>query len=179
LLDPATRAYSWYQHMRAHNDTTAVNYRLEEILDANVSSIALRRLRNRCISPGRYAHHLEHWLDFYPPTQIHLVDGEKLREDPVAVVSRLADELHAPKFAFDNLIKFDERKGFFCSYISGTRKCLGASKGRRYEPLDEKLREKLDLIFREDNIALHRLLTRSDLPVPGWLQQQLSKANFT
>ncbi|CAG9538717.1 unnamed protein product [Cercopithifilaria johnstoni] len=179
LLDPAMRAHSWYQHMRARNDTTAMTYELNEILDANISSVLLRRLRNRCISPGRYMHHLEHWLDYYPSTQIHLVDGEQLRTDPVAAVTNLVDALHAPKFAFSDLIKFDDRKGFFCSYINGTKKCLGTSKGRRYEPLNEELREKLDLVFRDDNIALHRLLLRNDLPIPKWLQNQLSKINFT
>ncbi|KAM3726828.1 Bifunctional heparan sulfate N-deacetylase/N-sulfotransferase [Dirofilaria immitis] len=179
LLDPAMRAYSWYQHMRAHNDTTAMTHELDEILDANVSSILLRRLRNRCISPGRYTHHLEHWLDYYPSTQIHLVDGEQLRTDPVTVVTYLVDTLHAPKFSFNDLIRFDDKKGFFCSFVNGTKKCLGTSKGRRYEPLDEKLKEKLDLIFRDDNIALHKLLLRNDLPIPNWLQNQLSKSNLT
>uniref|UniRef100_A0A1I8EIL5 [heparan sulfate]-glucosamine N-sulfotransferase n=1 Tax=Wuchereria bancrofti TaxID=6293 RepID=A0A1I8EIL5_WUCBA len=179
LLDPAVRAYSWYHHMRAHNDTTAMTHELDQILDANVSSVLLRRLRNRCISPGRYTHHLEHWLDYYPSTQIHLVDGEQLRTDPVAAITNLVDTLHAPKFAFSDLIKFDDKKGFFCSYINGTKRCLGTGKGRKYEPLDEKLREKLDLIFRDDNIALHKLLLRNDLPIPKWLQNQLSKTNFT
>lgn len=178
LLDPATRAYSWYQHMRAHNDTTALTYRLQEILDANISLVPLRRLRNRCISPGRYAHHLEHWLEFYPSTQIHIIDGEKLRVDPISVISHLVDSLHAPKFPFDNYIKFDENKGFFCTDINGIKKCLGTGKGRRYEPLDERLREGLDLIFREDNIALHRLLLRHNLPIPNWLQKQLSKTSL-
>lgn len=69
---------------------------------------------------SRYTHHLEHWLDYYPSTQIHLVDGEQLRTDPVAAVTCLVDALHAPKFAFNDLIKFDNRKGFFCAFINGT-----------------------------------------------------------
>ncbi|VDM98539.1 unnamed protein product [Thelazia callipaeda] len=177
LLDPAVRAYSWYQHMRAHNDSIAVSYGLDKILSSNSSN--LRHFRNRCISPGRYAHHLEHWLDYYSSTQIHLLDGEQLRTNPAAVISQLVNSLHAQEFPFNDLIKFDDKKGFFCSYINGTKKCLGTSKGRKYKPLNKKLKEKLDLIFRDDNIALHKLLLRSNLPIPNWLRKQLSKTNFT
>ena len=32
LHDPVKRVYSWYQHMRAHNDPTAVNHTFSEVI---------------------------------------------------------------------------------------------------------------------------------------------------
>uniref|UniRef100_A0A914ZHT9 [heparan sulfate]-glucosamine N-sulfotransferase n=2 Tax=Parascaris univalens TaxID=6257 RepID=A0A914ZHT9_PARUN len=178
LLDPAIRAYSWYQHMRARNDSTALTHSLIEILNANASdALPLRKLRQRCVSPGRYAHHLDRWLDVYPLSQIHVIDGETLRHNPAAVLQSVIVSLRLPEFSFEEILKFDEKKGFFCvrSNRAGGNKCLGASKGRKYAPMDEKLRARLDAVFREDNIALNKLLTRYDLPVPKWLRTQLSR----
>ncbi|KHN88969.1 Bifunctional heparan sulfate N-deacetylase/N-sulfotransferase 1 [Toxocara canis] len=173
LLDPAIRAYSWYQHMRAHNDSAALSLSLIEILNVRSSdALPLRKLRQRCVSPGRYAHHLDRWLDVYPLSQIHVIDGDTLRYNPVAVLKSLTTSLHLPAFAYEEMLKFDERKRFFC--VRGN-KCLGASKGRKYPPMDEKLRARLNAIFREDNIALHKLLVRYDLPIPEWLRAQLSR----
>ncbi|VDM40201.1 unnamed protein product [Toxocara canis] len=249
LLDPAIRAYSWYQHMRAHNDSAALSLSLIEILNVRSSdALPLRKLRQRCVSPGRYAHHLDRWLDVYPLSQIHVIDGDTLRYNPVAVLKSLTTSLHLPAFAYEEMLKFDERKRFFCvrtnktgkiftvfsrgdmvmilllvwvlrvrllfstkvppfkvesflisfqfsetlgcfrfgrknyllqrfiaCFLIGGNKCLGASKGRKYPPMDEKLRARLNAIFREDNIALHKLLVRYDLPIPEWLRAQLSR----
>jgi len=50
LISPAKRAYSWYQHMRAHNDLVALNYSFYEVITASESSVKpLRELRNRYI----------------------------------------------------------------------------------------------------------------------------------
>jgi heparan sulfate N-deacetylase/N-sulfotransferase NDST2 len=48
LISPAKRAHSWYQHMRAHNDSVALNFTFYEVLTAtSVSPKVLRDLRNR------------------------------------------------------------------------------------------------------------------------------------
>lgn len=48
LISPAKRAYSWYQHMRAHNDPVAMNYSFYEVITASETSVKpLRELRNR------------------------------------------------------------------------------------------------------------------------------------
>ncbi|PIO52894.1 hypothetical protein TELCIR_25792, partial [Teladorsagia circumcincta] len=51
LYDPTRRAYSWYQHMLAHNDTAvAAAGSMEKVLDATTPQ--LRKLRQRCLSGG-------------------------------------------------------------------------------------------------------------------------------
>ncbi|XP_014676242.1 PREDICTED: bifunctional heparan sulfate N-deacetylase/N-sulfotransferase-like isoform X2 [Priapulus caudatus] len=59
LLSPSRRAYSWYQHQRAHGDAASLNYSFYDVARANVSSPrALRSLQHRCLNPGLYARHL-------------------------------------------------------------------------------------------------------------------------
>lgn len=79
LLSPLKRAYSWYQHMRAHNHTAAINFTFYEVVSLDVANRGnlgektlkrLRDLRNRCLGPGAYAVHLERWLNYYPPQQV-------------------------------------------------------------------------------------------------------------
>ncbi|MFH4977471.1 hypothetical protein AB6A40_004180 [Gnathostoma spinigerum] len=175
LIDPSVRAYSWYQHMRAHNDTTALNYSLDDIVAANSTSpYALRKLRRRCITPGRYSHHMEHWLEYYPLSQIIVVDGELLRSNPVSVLNNLLDYLHLPSYNYGAYLRFDTKKGFFCVNYNGTKKCLGSSKGRTYAPMSNATKARLDRVFLEDNVALHKLLVRNHLVVPTWLRRLLT-----
>ena len=51
LISPAQRAYSWYQHMRAHEDEIALRYSFHEIITApsNHTSKALKALQSRYV----------------------------------------------------------------------------------------------------------------------------------
>lgn len=67
----------------------------------------------------RYVHHLEHWLEYFPPSQIYLVDGDGLRKNPASALKDLVASLHQPEFSFEEFLYFDEKKGFFCLSING------------------------------------------------------------
>ncbi|KAK6055530.1 hypothetical protein COOONC_06961, partial [Cooperia oncophora] len=67
--------------MLAHNDSSiTVADSMEKVLDA--ATPQLRKLRQRCLSGGRYTHHLDRWLELYPLSNLILIDGERLREEP-------------------------------------------------------------------------------------------------
>ncbi|VDK48122.1 unnamed protein product, partial [Cylicostephanus goldi] len=160
LSDPSRRAYSWYQHVLAHNDTAVLSAKnLLEILDSDI--IELKRIKQRCISGGRYAHHLTRWLEFFSMPDLILIDGERLREEPVRVRS----------FFFISLYAIALQRDF--SVTNGSLKCLGRGKGRIYPPMSPELSARLNRIFLQDNIALHRFLVANHLPVPKWLQSHL------
>uniref|UniRef100_A0A8C6MJ20 Bifunctional heparan sulfate N-deacetylase/N-sulfotransferase 1 n=1 Tax=Nothobranchius furzeri TaxID=105023 RepID=A0A8C6MJ20_NOTFU len=76
FINPADRAYSWYQHQRAHDDPVALKYSFHEVITAGRdASVKLRVLQNRCLVPGWYAIHLERWLSFYHSSQVvYVVD---------------------------------------------------------------------------------------------------------
>ena len=106
-----------------------------------------------------------------------IIDGEELKLDPVAVLSRLQVFLKIEPFVdYKNLIRFDSRKGFYCpvSLLNNSTKCLGRGKGRRYEEMTEETEKMLRDYFMSFNVALSKLLTKLRQPIPVWLQEDLS-----
>ncbi|KAJ3615314.1 hypothetical protein NHX12_018882, partial [Muraenolepis orangiensis] len=83
LINPSDRAYSWYQHQRAHEDPAALRFSFYDVISARRGGPAeLRSLQSRCLVPGLYATHIERWLSHYPASQLLIIDGQQLRSDP-------------------------------------------------------------------------------------------------
>ncbi|XP_076074435.1 bifunctional heparan sulfate N-deacetylase/N-sulfotransferase-like [Mytilus galloprovincialis] len=177
LIDPAKRAYSWYQHMQAHGDHIAGNYTFHEIITAPDSAPRkVRELRNRSLIPGIYVQHLQKWLEFFPSRQIFIIDGGRLKSNPVAVMHNVQRFLHIePHYDYNDYLRFDSKKGFFCQ-VSSTNKsdCLGRSKGRHYPPMNETSVEFLKQFYRKNNVALSKLLSKHKYRIPDWLEKELS-----
>lgn len=97
-------------------------------------------LTYRCLNPGKYAQHLERWLSFYLPQQLHIIDGEQLRQNPVETLHELQRFLKiTPAFNYSSHLRYDPKKGFFCQVTNEDRtKCLGKSKGRQYPPMEDR-----------------------------------------
>uniref|UniRef100_A0A2M4CUH9 [heparan sulfate]-glucosamine N-sulfotransferase n=2 Tax=Nyssorhynchus TaxID=44543 RepID=A0A2M4CUH9_ANODA len=177
LISPAKRAYSWYQHIKAHGDPIANNYSFYHVITATEAEPkALRDLRNRCLNPGKYAQHLERWLAYYPQQQLHIIDGEQLKSNPISVMMDLQRFLKLPPFDYSQHLRFDNKKGFYCQVVSDNHnKCLGKSKGRQYPPMDERSAKMLQKYYRIHNQALVKLLKKlGSRPIPQWLKEDLS-----
>ncbi|XP_043646644.1 bifunctional heparan sulfate N-deacetylase/N-sulfotransferase [Drosophila teissieri] len=178
LISPAKRAYSWYQHQRSHGDVIANNYSFYQVITAGDSAPrALKDLRNRCLNPGKYAQHLEHWLAYYPAQQLHIIDGEQLRLNPIDVMNELQRFLKIqPLLDYSNHLRYDVKKGFYCQAVSEKRnKCLGKSKGRQYPAMDERSAKLLQRYYLNHNTALVKLLKKlGSRPIPQWLKDDLS-----
>ncbi|KAI5742735.1 hypothetical protein M8J77_010714 [Diaphorina citri] len=139
LISPIKRAYSWYQHTKSHGDQLALNHSFYDIITANESAPKpIKDLRNRCLTPGKYAQHLERWLIYYPPQQLHIIDGDQLKSNPIEVMDSLQKFLKiTPVFDYSSHLRFEPKKGFFCQVLNTDRtKCLGRSKGRKYPRMD-------------------------------------------
>uniref|UniRef100_A0A8C4S1X3 [heparan sulfate]-glucosamine N-sulfotransferase n=1 Tax=Erpetoichthys calabaricus TaxID=27687 RepID=A0A8C4S1X3_ERPCA len=178
LINPSDRAYSWYQHQRAHEDHAAIKYTFYEVITAGHHAPAeLRALQNKCLLPGWYAVHIERWLTFFPPTQLLIIDGQQLRNDPAAVMDELQKFLGvSPYYNYSQALTYDPQKGFWCQLLEGGRtKCLGKSKGRKYSPMDAESREFLSRYYKDHNIELSKLLHRLGQPLPSWLREELQK----
>ncbi|KAF7710256.1 hypothetical protein HF521_009128 [Silurus meridionalis] len=131
LINPADRAYSWYQHQRAHQDPSAINYTFHQVVTAGPSSSKeILVLQNRSLKPGEYATHLENWLLHFQSKQLHIVDGAMLRSNPALVMEGIQRFLGVtPIFNYTQALMFDEGKGFWCQRTDGSRpKCLGRAK---------------------------------------------------
>lgn len=177
IIPPDRRAYSWYHHMRAHTDPTAMNYSFYQVITASDRAPRpLRELRNKCLNPGMYAKHIERWLDNFPASQIYIIDGEELRNNPIDVMNNLQKFLAiAPFYNYTEHLRFDKRKGFYCQVTKEDKtKCLGRGKGRNYPPMTEEETKILKNFYKPYNIALEKLLNRLDYVVPSWLFEDLT-----
>lgn len=178
LISPAKRAYSWYQHIKAHGDVVANNYSFYQVITSDDSAPKLLKdLRNRCLNPGKYAQHLEKWLNFYQNQQLYIIDGEQLKFHPTEVVNELQRFLKlSPIIDFSEKLRYDPKKGFFCQIVNEARnKCLGKSKGRQYPPMDDKSAKYLQKFYLSHNTALVKLLKKlGSRPIPQWLKDDLS-----
>ncbi|XP_015447718.1 bifunctional heparan sulfate N-deacetylase/N-sulfotransferase 2 isoform X2 [Pteropus alecto] len=181
LTNPADRAYSWYQHQRAHGDPAALNYTFYQVISASSQApLALRSLQNRCLVPGYYSTHLQRWLTYYPSGQLLIVDGQELRTNPAASMESIQKFLGITPFLnYTRTLRFDEDKGFWCQGLeSGKTRCLGKSKGRRYPDMDTESRLFLTDFFRNHNLDLSKLLSRLGQPMPSWLREELQHSSL-
>jgi len=177
IIPPGQRAYSWYHHMRAHNDPTSLKYTFKQVITAGPDSPhALLSLQARCLEPGKYAQHLERWLAQYRPRQIHIIDGEEIKYNPVAVMNKLQHYLQiSPFFDYNSSLVFDKEKGFFCMKIGQKKKCLGKGKGRKYPPMDEYSADWLKKYYRKSNENFEKLLTKLGYSIPTWLTEEMAE----
>ncbi|XP_036380119.1 bifunctional heparan sulfate N-deacetylase/N-sulfotransferase 1-like [Megalops cyprinoides] len=176
LINPADRAYSWYQHQRAHDDPVALRYTFHDVITAGHDSpLKLRILQNRCLVPGWYAIHLERWLSHYHPSQVLVLDGQILRTEPASVMDKIQKFLGLANIVnYHKILAFDPKKGFWCQLLDGGKtKCLGKSKGRKYPDMDSDSRSFLREHYRDHNIELSKLLYKIGQPLPSWLREEL------
>jgi len=106
-----TSAYGfmWYlQHVRSHNDHTALTHSFYDVVNASSQAPKpLRELRRHCLYPGLYAQHLQRWLDYFDVSQVGLIlllfitpiDSHKINSTPVNVHTYrfLKNKMHCPQ----------------------------------------------------------------------------------
>lgn len=107
--------------------------------------------------------------------QILIIDGDELKQDPAAVMSSVQLFLKVePIVDYKDQLRYEPRKGFFCQVTAvNTTKCLGKSKGRSYEEMDEKSEKFLRTYYMSHNVALSKLLTKLHVTPPHWLEEEL------
>lgn len=129
---------------------------------------------------------------FVTSFQLLLIDGDRLKLDPVSVMATVQDFLELEqRIGYEDLLRYDpfgshlvatndvscrynSKKGFYCVVGNGNKtQCLGKGKGRHYDSMSEEARRYLLNYYRPHNIALHRLLSRLGYSTPRWLQQEL------
>lgn len=180
LINPADRAYSWYQHQRAHGDPLATSLSFEQVIKAKEDdSEQLKSLRSRCLSPGFYSQHLSRWLDFYPSRQIIIIDGEWFRLNPGAVLNRLQLLLRVQDpLDYHKVLVYDKSKGFYCQQPTDPKRkkplCLGPGKGRKYTQMSADARLFLNRLYWPHNRQLARILNDIGQPLPNWLMEATS-----
>ncbi|RNA25299.1 bifunctional heparan sulfate N-deacetylase N-sulfotransferase 1 [Brachionus plicatilis] len=174
-IDPIDRAYSWYNHMKAHKDSIALQYTFYEIL--NLSPLngshwrRIEKFRHRCLDPGIYIKHLSRWLRFFARDQFLLIDGEEFKQRPHLAMNSIQLFMNSSRFFdYKNLLVYSAKKRFFCLK---NRRCLGPSKGRTYARLDQRSYIYLRDFYQKSNAQLANFLNKNLFSMPSWLEKYL------
>ncbi|XP_069994883.1 heparan sulfate glucosamine 3-O-sulfotransferase 3A1, partial [Penaeus vannamei] len=132
VREPVTRALSDYAQGLSKREGSHKSF--EEMAFVNVTT-GLVNSNWGPISGGLYVRHLQHWLDHFPRSSIHVVSGENLVHDPAAELARVQEFLGLRRVITDKHFFFNATKGFPCLVKrerSGKPHCLGSSKGRSH-----------------------------------------------
>ncbi|ESN94414.1 hypothetical protein HELRODRAFT_107720 [Helobdella robusta] len=179
LINPSQRAYSWYQHAQSHKDEAALKHSFYDVITATNSSSDVHNLRNKCLLPGLYTSHLNKWKTHFNNSQLLIVDGENLVEDPISEMEKVQNFLKLQdKLDYSKLLKYNTKKGFFCPVTNGGKlKCLGSGKGRKYSPMDDKSKDFLKHFYKNSIEDLNDFLTNHGYSKPGWLIKEINDMN--
>jgi [heparan sulfate]-glucosamine 3-sulfotransferase 5 len=126
-----------------------------------------------------YARYLQRWFDVFPPSQIHVVDGDALIRDPFPVLQGVEIFLGLPPRLHPDNFYFNATKGFYCwrrldgggttttttssdparNETTGLH-CLNDSKGRPHPTLDKTIVSKLRRFYNPHNLRFYDMVNR-------------------
>lgn len=159
VRDPVSRAVSDHLHMFTVYKTRKLKYKTFEEMAINPANGKLNT-KFYAIQRSLYYRYLQKWLKYFPLSQIHIVDGEKLRLRPWEVMSPIADFLGIRKFYDKSYFYLNPDRGFYCINFNGIH-CLPKSKGREHPAVDPKVLKKLKSFFRKENENFYNLTGRT------------------
>lgn len=157
---PVTRLVSDYNQFRSNNLARG------QTQYPNLDTFVLTEAG--AVDPGyppvvrsMYHQHMTRWLNTFPMTQIHVVDGDKFIRAPWDELRLLETFLGLEPELTEENFYFNKSKGFFCGrqevrrraseWSCVRRKCLSSSKGRPKPEVPESLLTKLTEFFVSHN----------------------------
>ena len=106
-----------------------------------------------------YVNHVTQWLKYFPRKQIHIVDGDQFRDDPVTVLSKLETFLGIEHRITKNQFTVNEQTGLSCVHVTGHEPlCLGSNKGRSHPKLTPGHLKKLQDYYQPYNKKFFKLV---------------------
>ncbi|KAF7705061.1 heparan sulfate (glucosamine) 3-O-sulfotransferase 3-like [Silurus meridionalis] len=156
VRDPVTRAISDYTQIASKTpgiasfESLAFKNRSLGLVDSLWSPLYI----------GLYAQHLERWLAYFPLSQIHFVNGERLISDPAFELGRVQDFLGLERIITDKHFYFNKTKGFPClkkAEGSAEPHCLGKTKGRTHVCVEPEVIRSLRLFYHPHNLRFYQM----------------------
>lgn len=118
-----------------------------------------------CYKPVRnslYYKHFRRWLNYFPLSSIHLVDGDRFVEDPLSELRKVETFLGLEHKIDSRQLYYNRTKGFYCyRHPRDGAKCLGETKGRQHVNISQDVREKLEAFFAPFNRLFFDLTNRT------------------
>uniref|UniRef100_A0A673JBP4 Sulfotransferase n=2 Tax=Sinocyclocheilus rhinocerous TaxID=307959 RepID=A0A673JBP4_9TELE len=115
----------------------------------------------KALNRSLYHVHMRRWLDMFPRSRVHLVDGAALIRNPLPEMKKVEEFLHLePQINASNFY-FNQTKGFFCLRDRRRERCLHGSKGRKHPHVAPAILCKLHRFFHEPNREFFQLVGRT------------------
>lgn len=115
----------------------------------------------KALNRSLYHVHLRRWLDVFPRSRLHLVDGDALIRDPLPEMKKVEEFLQLePQINASNFY-FNQTKGFYCLRDRRRERCLHRSKGRKHPRVAPQILQKLYEYFHEPNQRFFQLAGRT------------------
>ena len=152
VRDPVTRMVSDYAQLNAvrrKRNLTELPPFEEMAIEANTGRVD--RLY-RPLQTSLYHVHLSRWLAYFNRSQVHIVDGEALVQDPLPELNKVEQFLGIEHQLTPDMFYYNKTRGFYCQRLPdyGPR-CLALSKGRHHPPVKQGILDTLCRFFRPHN----------------------------
>ena len=102
---------------------------------------------------------LEKWLQYFRIEQIHIVDGDVLRQMPLQELKQIEKFLNIESYFDETQFYFNKSRGVFCVSKPrfGQSKCLWKEKGRKHPKVNETALQMIRNVFRPHNQRFYKL----------------------
>lgn len=174
VRNPVSRLISDYNQFRTRHLERGNDYPpLEHFLFTPTGNI---NIGYQPLQRSIYHYHLVRWMRYFPPEQIHIVDGDKFIKEPWHGLNKLETFLDIPNEITENNFYFNATKGFFCGqelvtlpqseWTCSRKKCLNKSKGRPKAPVEDNTYKQLTKFYSTHNEIFYGLVKRFDFNWP-------------
>ncbi|XP_052818864.1 heparan sulfate glucosamine 3-O-sulfotransferase 2-like [Mya arenaria] len=160
VRDPVIRALSDFTQAVSKNEVESNMTFRRRVLrrDGDIN------IHSSIVQTGIYVRYITNWLEYFGSSNIHIVSGEELVTNPLAVLETVQDFIGVEREIDGNLIYFNKTRGFPCIRIlkrKRTSKCFGKTKGRNHVQTDSTTLKRLYDFYSPYNQYLFKVINKT------------------
>ncbi|CAL1540240.1 unnamed protein product [Lymnaea stagnalis] len=154
IKDPVTRAMSQATRTKPEHP--------ESMFVENVAGTLRVVNESRTVDWGVYVKYIKMWLQWFPMSQIYVIESRQFVYNPAAEIQQIERFLGLPPMITERNFYYNRSKGFYCMrpFHVRTIQCLAPGKGLPHPTLEPRVRDMLYNYYHEHNEALFNLLGR-------------------
>ncbi|XP_077866547.1 heparan sulfate glucosamine 3-O-sulfotransferase 3A1-like [Saccoglossus kowalevskii] len=150
-----------------HPHLAEQDYILRKTLTESIESTVFEQSRpdnvnthNEMVDVGIYVKYLFRWLEQFPRSQIHFIDGDNFRNNPAEELQKVEKFLGVRPFFREEHFRKDSVKGQYCM-VFPQMACMPSSKGREHPELKEWAKKRLCEFYSPFDRALATLVKQN------------------
>ena len=155
VREPVSRCVSHFSHVQSVKPGSLGSF--EQTVFAKNGEI---NEENDVVLSSMYDKHIQKWLKYFTLDQIHIVDGDNFRNNPVEELRRTEKFLGLRPFFNEDHFVHNAKKGFYCIKSTKEHGCLSQGKGRKHSEIDETTLDKLRTFFDPLNEMFFKTIKR-------------------